>query len=84
MFTGLPGLLAIAGAFFMLRRIYLWQSEKKANLSAPAQEIDKFERRQTSKGKHGFARVLAKGSIILIGAAMLIGFIGGILSGVAK
>ncbi len=72
-FTGLPGLLAIAGVFFLLHRIFLWRTR---GASVPA--ADTASPRQPT-AKPSFLMFLLKAFAVLMGVAFLLGIIGGIV-----
>lgn len=67
-FTGVPGLLAIAGAFFLMHRLFLWRTAGAATAGAPAE-------------KPNFLIFLLKAFAVLMGIAFLLGIVGGILGG---
>lgn len=91
-FTGIPGLLAIAGAFFGLRELYMWRVRRNAARNRPAHiaqsspsDTAVSDPSQAASGQappraasSGFGKLVLK---ILLGILAL-AFVGGIIGGI--
>ena len=72
-FTGFPVLLALAGAFFAIRKLYLWRTSG----GTPANDLQPDH--VPAAQKQSFGMFLLKGFGILMGAAIVLGIVGGIM-----
>lgn len=89
-FTGIPALMAIAGVFFLVRKIYLWRTARAAHpLAAGPDDVKTGSAQSHSQPSEGGAArqstgigmFILKAIGVVLGVLFLIGFIGGILGG---
>jgi hypothetical protein len=96
-FTGLPALLALAGVFFLIRKVYLWRNPATHPLAAPppatstpdmpspaAAPSAQSASPPPTPAKSGFGMWFLKGAGVVLGALFLFGLIAGIVEGIGK
>ncbi len=89
-FTGLPGLLAIAGAVFAIRKVYLWrtsgapQQVPQRSEDAPGPDVSRAGTEAPPRSGSGFGRFVLKGVLILLAAAFVAGAISAVVERTAQ